>query len=39
MTTPSRSFLSAYTSYACTNCGHWQRWFASGPPPTSWPRT
>ena len=20
-------------SYACTNCGHWQRWFASGPPP------
>ncbi|MDQ1633730.1 MAG: hypothetical protein QOJ32_539 [Frankiaceae bacterium] len=21
-------------SYACTNCGHWQRWFPSGPPPT-----
>ena len=24
----------AHLAWSCTNCGHWQRWFASGPPPT-----
>ncbi|RJK96332.1 MBL fold metallo-hydrolase [Vallicoccus soli] len=24
----------AHRAYSCTNCGHWQRWFADAPPPT-----
>jgi hypothetical protein len=32
MTSPE--LFAGKVSYACTNCGHWQRWFASGPPPT-----
>jgi hypothetical protein len=34
MITRSADLHAGKVSYACTNCGHWQRWFASGPPPT-----
>jgi hypothetical protein len=33
VTNPYRGLLPDLPAYACTNCGHWQRWFASGPPP------
>src|SRR3712207_4759932 len=31
MTNPYRGLLPDLPAYACTNCGHWQRWPAPGP--------
>ena len=28
---PHRGLLPDLPAYACTNCGHWQRWPAPGP--------
>ncbi|RZS90787.1 hypothetical protein EV189_0014 [Motilibacter rhizosphaerae] len=33
MTLPTRA-SAAHRAWSCTNCGHWQRWFAAAPPPT-----
>ena len=30
-TNPSRGLLPDLPAFACTNCGHWQRWPAPGP--------
>lgn len=29
----AQDLFAGLVAYACTNCGHWQRWFASAPPP------
>ncbi|WP_338073683.1 MBL fold metallo-hydrolase [Kineococcus siccus] len=29
---PTRAHRS-HVAYSCTNCGHWQRWFPTAPPP------